>query len=163
MAPDYGTYKTIFAACPPPFAYVDLDLLAVNMRQILRRAAGRRVRIASKSIRCVAIIEKILAANPAFAGIMCFTAPEAVWLSRQGFDDLLLGYPCWRPEHVRAMCGEIACGKTLVALVDSLEHIRHLGALAAASAPRWRPRAAWSCRSAWISICRCGCRGCTLA
>ncbi|MBA3471294.1 MAG: amino acid deaminase/aldolase [Herpetosiphonaceae bacterium] len=133
MSPDYATYKPIFAACPLPFAYVDLDLLTVNMRQILQRAAGRRIRIASKSIRCVAIIEKILAANPAFAGIMCFTAPEAVWLSRQGFDDLLLGYPCWRPEHLRAMCAEIARGKTLVAMVDSLEQIRHVGAIAAAS------------------------------
>ena len=131
MAADYGSYKTIFAACPPPFAFVDLDLLAVNMRQILRRADGRRIRIASKSIRCVPIIEKILAANPGFAGIMCFTAPEAVWLSQQGFDDLLLGYPCWRPEHVRAMCGEIARGKTLVAMADSLEHIAHLGGIAA--------------------------------
>jgi D-serine deaminase-like pyridoxal phosphate-dependent protein len=131
MAADYGSYKTIFAACPPPFAFVDLDMLAINMRQILRRAAGRRIRIASKSIRCVGIIAKILDASPAFAGIMCFTAPEAVWLSRQGFDDLLLGYPCWRPDHVRAMCDEIARGKTLVAMIDSLEHIRHLAALAA--------------------------------
>ncbi|HYF62213.1 MAG TPA: amino acid deaminase/aldolase [Herpetosiphonaceae bacterium] len=131
MAPEYGTYKSIFAACPPPFAFVDLDLLATNMRQIARRASGRRIRIASKSIRCVPIIEKILAAGPAFAGIMCFTAPEAVWLSRQGFDDLLLGYPCWNAEHVRAICGEVAGGKTVVLMVDSLEQIAHLGAIAA--------------------------------
>lgn len=131
MAPEYASYKTIFAACAPPFAFVDLDLLAANMRQIVRRAAGRRIRIASKSIRCVPIIEKILAASPAFAGIMCFTAPEAVWLSRQGFDDLLIGYPCWNAGHVRAICGEVAQGKTVVAMVDSLEQIAHLGAIAA--------------------------------
>jgi D-serine deaminase-like pyridoxal phosphate-dependent protein len=90
----YTYYKTIFHGREMPFAFVDLDLLRANIRQTLARAGTKRIRLASKSIRAVALIEKILAANPLFQGVMCFTAPEAVWLSQRGLDDLLLGYPC---------------------------------------------------------------------
>src|SRR5262249_21144426 len=129
---DYSYYKAALCGQPMPFAFVDLDLLKVNIRQIVGRARGKRIRIASKSIRCVPLIEKILAANPLCQGVMCFTAPEAVWLSRRGLDDLLIGYPCWRAEDVRAICGEVRRGKTIVAMVDSLAHLEHLEAQATA-------------------------------
>lgn len=129
---DYNYYKRVFASCPPPFAFLDLDVLAINVREIAARARNKRIRIASKSIRSAPVLEKILAASPAYAGIMTFTAPETVWLSEQGFDDLLIGYPCWNDAHVRALCGEVRKGKTIVAMVDSLDHIQHLAAIAAA-------------------------------
>src|SRR5687768_15647965 len=78
--PDYNAYRRAFHGVPMPFAFVDLDLLKFNIRQTVIRARGKRIRIASKSIRSVPLIELILASNPAFQGIMCFTAPEAVWL-----------------------------------------------------------------------------------
>jgi D-serine deaminase-like pyridoxal phosphate-dependent protein len=64
---------------------------------------------------------------------MCFSAPEAAWLSRRGLDDLLIGYPCWHPDHVRALCDELRRGKTIAAMVDSAAHVEHLEAIAAAS------------------------------
>src|SRR6201747_2689580 len=115
--PTYNDYRAIFQGVPMPFAFVDLDLLKSNIRQTVVRARGKRIRIASKSIRSVALIELILAANPAFQGIMCFTAPEAVWLSQRGLDDLLLGYPCWHVAQIDAICGELRQGKTIVAMV----------------------------------------------
>jgi D-serine deaminase-like pyridoxal phosphate-dependent protein len=131
--PDYQYYKTAFHGVPMPFAFVDLDLLKFNIRQTVIRARGKRIRIASKSIRSVPLIELILASNPAFQGIMCFTAPEAVWLSRRGLDDLLIGYPCWQAAQVHEICGELRQGKTIVAMVDSITHIEHLEACAAAN------------------------------
>jgi D-serine deaminase-like pyridoxal phosphate-dependent protein len=128
----YQYYKTVFHGRAMPFAFVDLDLFTANMRQTIARAGTKRIRIASKSIRTVALIEKILASNPAFQGVMCFTAPEAVWLSRRGLDDLLLGYPCWHTEQVRAICGEVRQGKTIVLMIDAAEHAEHLAAIAAA-------------------------------
>lgn len=115
-----------------PFAYVDLDLLDENIRQIVRRANGKQIRVASKSVRCLSILRRILAADPTFQGVMCFTPAEAVYLSQQGLDNLLLGYPCWQRTQVNALCDEIAKGKTIVAMVDSVEHINHLEALAKA-------------------------------
>jgi D-serine deaminase-like pyridoxal phosphate-dependent protein len=64
---------------------------------------------------------------------MCFTAPEAVWLSQRGLDDLLIGYPCWHAAQVREVCGELRRGKTIVAMVDSIAHVEHLEACAAAN------------------------------
>ena len=80
----YDYYRGVFQGCRMPFAFVDLDLLKSNIRQTVARARGKRIRIASKSIRSLPLIELILASNPAFQGVMCFTAPEAVWLSRRG-------------------------------------------------------------------------------
>ena len=114
-----------------PFAFVDLDLLKANIRQTVARARGKRIRIASKSIRSLPLIELILASHPAFQGVMCFSAPEAVWLSRRGLDDLLLGYPCWHTVQVHAICDELRRGKTIVAMVDSIAHVEHLEACAA--------------------------------
>ena len=131
--PDYQYYKNAFHGVPMPFAFVDLDLLKSNIRQTIVRAHGKRIRIASKSIRSVSLIELILASNPAFQGIMCFSAPEAVWLSRRGLDDLLLGYPCWHGAQVSEICGELRQGKTIITMVDSIAHVEHLEACAAAN------------------------------
>jgi D-serine deaminase-like pyridoxal phosphate-dependent protein len=128
--PDYETYKRIFAGRPMPFAFVDLDLLDANIRAIVGRAGPKTIRVASKSVRSLAILKRILAADPKIHGVMSFSACEAVYLSQQGLDDLLLGYPCWHPEQVRGVCREIAGGKTIVAMIDSVEHARHLNEIA---------------------------------
>jgi D-serine deaminase-like pyridoxal phosphate-dependent protein len=130
--PTYEDYRRVFHGVPMPFAFVDLDLLKSNIRQTVARARGKRIRIASKSIRSLPLIERILASNPAFQGVMCFTAPEAIWLSRRGLDDLLLGYPCWHAAQVGEICGELRRGKTIVAMVDSIAHVEHLESCAAA-------------------------------
>jgi D-serine deaminase-like pyridoxal phosphate-dependent protein len=64
----YQCYKNALHGCPMPFAFVDLDLLQANIRQTVGRAGAKRIRLASKSIRARALVEKILAANPAFQG-----------------------------------------------------------------------------------------------
>ena len=127
---DYAYYKSVFKGQPMPFAYVDLDLLQQNIQDIIPRAADQKIRIASKSIRCVAILEKIFAADLIFQGIMCFTVPEALYLSQKGFDDLLIGYPCWHPDHIAAMCQATKNGKTIVPMLDSVEHVKHLNTIA---------------------------------
>jgi len=128
--PEYRQYKQIFQGQPMPFAYLDLDLLNQNIQQILLRAGDKKIRIASKSVRSLPILKHILASNPKFQRVMCFSPAEAVWLSQQGLDDLLLGYPVWQSEQLRAICSEIKEGKTIVAMLDSLEHVRHLDKIA---------------------------------
>jgi D-serine deaminase-like pyridoxal phosphate-dependent protein len=113
-----------------PFAFIDFDLLEKNARSIIERAGTKRIRVASKSIRSVEILRRILALDARFQGIMCFSVPEALYLSQQGFDDLLLGYPCWHPDEVRAVCGCIRSGKLITLMMDSPEHVHHLGAIA---------------------------------
>ncbi|HEX6605772.1 MAG TPA: amino acid deaminase/aldolase [Chloroflexia bacterium] len=129
---NYETYKAAFQGRQMPFAYVDLDLLDANIRQIVARAGGKPIRVASKSIRSLPILQHILAADPALRGVLCFTAPEAVYLSRQGLDDLVIGYPIWHPAQIAAVCAQVRQGKTIVAMVDSREHVAHLEAIACA-------------------------------
>ena len=72
-------------------------MLDDNARAIAHAAGGKKVRLASKSIRSVGVLNRILRSNPIFQGIMCYTAREALFLAEQGFDDLSLGYPQWQP------------------------------------------------------------------
>ena len=127
---DYAYYKQAFAGHCMPFAYLDLDLLDQNIRQVVERAAGKRVRLASKSLRSVAVLRRILAANPCFQGVMCYSAWEAVYLASQGFDDLLIGYPAWHKEDIASVAKAVAAGKTIVLMVDSIDHVGQIEAVA---------------------------------
>lgn len=120
---DYAYYKAVFAGQPMPFAYLDLDLLAQNIRDILKRAQGKKIRLASKSLRSVWVLRHLLDADPTFQGIMSFTAREAAYLASQGFDDLLIGYPCWHEEDIAAVARPTAGGKTITLMIDSIEHV----------------------------------------
>ena len=113
-----------------PFAYLDLDLFDQNIRQVVARAGGKRVRLASKSLRSVAVIQRIFASDPCFQGIMCYTALEAVYLASQGFDDLLVGYPAWNEQDLAAVARAVAAGTHITLMVDSLEHVQQVETVA---------------------------------
>lgn len=127
---DYAYYKAVCAGIPMPFAYVDLDLLEQNMKAILQRNNGKKIRLASKSIRSVAMLRKILDYSDQFQGIMCFDAREAVDLAQHGFTDLLLGYPIWHESYIREIAQAIQKGATITLMVDSIEHIMHIERIA---------------------------------
>ncbi|HEV2654521.1 MAG TPA: amino acid deaminase/aldolase [Ktedonobacteraceae bacterium] len=127
---DYAYYKEIFAGRAMPFAYLDLDLLAENIRQVLARAGEKRVRLASKSLRSVAVLRRILDADPRFQGIMCYTAREAAFLAAQGFDDLLIGYPTWHEQDLITVAQMTATGTTVTLMVDSIEHVERIERIA---------------------------------
>ncbi len=120
---DYAYYKEIFSGRTMPFAYLDLDLLDQNIRQVQTRASGKRVRLASKSLRSVAVIRHILSADPCFQGIMCYSPREAVYLAKQGFEDLLIGYPAWHEQDIAAIAQVTAAGAHITLMVDSIEHV----------------------------------------
>jgi D-serine deaminase-like pyridoxal phosphate-dependent protein len=80
---------------PPatPLMVVDLDAFDANAADLARRAAGKPIRVASKSVRVPALIERALA-TPGFHGVLAFTLREALWLERQGLsDDIVIAYP----------------------------------------------------------------------
>ena len=89
----HARYEAIFDSVTPPFAFVDLDALRANARFMLAQAAGKPIRIASKSVRSVAVLRRILELDPGFAGILAFTLPEALFLAEQGFEDIVVAYP----------------------------------------------------------------------
>ena len=67
---------------------------AVSQRRATWNAAprGKPIRLASKSLRCRALQERVLARD-GFRGTLAFTLPEALWLAAHGADDILVAYP----------------------------------------------------------------------
>ncbi len=77
----------------PPMVVVDLDAFDANAADLVRRADGKPVRVASKSLRIPALVRRALAA-PGFAGVLAYSLREALWLVREGVtDDVVMGYP----------------------------------------------------------------------
>jgi D-serine deaminase-like pyridoxal phosphate-dependent protein len=109
-----------------PFAYVDRDLLDLNIRAIAQAAGTKKIRIASKSIRSLEVLRHILDSDPRFQGIMCYTAEEAEFLAGHGFDDLLLGYPTWEPEGIERLARLIGEGRQIAFMADCIEHVEQL-------------------------------------
>jgi D-serine deaminase-like pyridoxal phosphate-dependent protein len=126
QADDYPYYREIFRGRPLPFAYLDLDLFEENVRQIASQAGRKRIRVASKSLRCVAAIRRVLEADACFQGIMCYTAREAAYLAGLGLQDLLIGYPAWNSEDIAAVAKATAGGARITLMIDSIAHIEQI-------------------------------------
>ncbi len=126
----YHAYKSALDGKSFPLAYVDLDLLEENIKIILQRSGNKNIRIASKSVRCTYILEYILQSNDQFQGIMSFTGAEAVFLSKKGFDNLLIAYPELNANTIDDICSEIKKGKYINLMVDRVEHLQLLNDIA---------------------------------
>jgi D-serine deaminase-like pyridoxal phosphate-dependent protein len=111
-AADRARYDRATAHLDAPLAIVDLEAFDANADDLVRRAGGKPIRVASKSVRCRHLLERVLA-KEGFAGIMSFTLAESLWLARSGFDDVLLAYP----SADRARFAELAADPKLAAAV----------------------------------------------
>ncbi|WP_217550383.1 amino acid deaminase/aldolase [Streptomyces sp. GbtcB6] len=111
-AADRARYDRATAHLDAPLAIVDLEAFDANADDLVRRAGGKPIRVASKSVRCRHLLERVLA-KEGFAGIMSFTLAESLWLARSGFDDILLAYP----SADRARFAELAADPKLAAAV----------------------------------------------
>jgi len=118
-------YETAFADHEPPYAFVDLDAMWSNSRDMLRRSLGKRIRVASKSLRCRALLRAALDSDSGYRGVLAFTLPEALWLASEGYDDLVVAYPTSDRDALRelaSLTGENPSGAPVV-MVDSTEHL----------------------------------------
>lgn len=118
----YTHYRKLFADRELPLAFVDRDAVDRNIESVQARADGTPVRIASKSIRCRAVMEYVLD-HEGFRGVMCYHGHEAAYLAEDGFEDLLVAYPIWQESELRAVCDAIADGATVTLMVDSPDHV----------------------------------------
>jgi D-serine deaminase-like pyridoxal phosphate-dependent protein len=111
-------YERIFAEVEAPFAFVDLGAMWANAEEMLGRAGGKPVRVASKSIRCRALQEEIL--------------------RRDGFEDLLLAYPTADAGALSELALRSAAnpGAAPVVMVDCVRHLEMIeSVLGTAAAP----------------------------
>ncbi|MFC4053363.1 amino acid deaminase/aldolase [Actinomadura syzygii] len=116
-------YDAATAGIEAPFAAVDLAAFRANAAGLVRRAAGKPIRVASKSVRCRALLADVLAMD-GFAGIMAFTLPEALWLAAEGVsDDILVAYPTTDRTALAALAADPAAARAVTLMVDCPEHL----------------------------------------
>jgi D-serine deaminase-like pyridoxal phosphate-dependent protein len=122
------------AGLQPPFAVVDLDALWANAADMEALASGKPIRLASKSVRCRALQERVLSRR-GFAGTLAFTLPEALWLSQHGLQDIVVAYPTADADALAELVRLRAQRPQakLTVMVDCMQHVEMIASAGASS------------------------------
>ena len=110
------------AGLTAPLAVVDLDAFDANADDLVRRAAGTPIRLASKSLRCRPLIERALA-HEGFHGVMAYAVAEALWLVESGIEDVFVAYPSVDRVALQQLRSDERAAEQITVAVDSVEHV----------------------------------------
>ena len=103
----------------PPFAVVDLGAFDANAAALVARAAGKPLRVASKSVRCRPLLRRALA-GPGWRGVLAYTLGEAIWLVRSGVtDDAVVAYPTADRQALAELAADADLAAAVCVMVDS--------------------------------------------
>ncbi|WP_456598948.1 alanine racemase [Blastococcus sp. SYSU DS0616] len=125
------------AGLDPPFAVLDLAALDANAADLVARAAGKPIRVASKSVRCRGVLRRVLA-RPGFSGVLAYTLREALWLAggeEPVSTDVVVGYPSVDAVALRQLAGDEQAAGRVTLMVDSVEHLELIDAVAPPGGP----------------------------
>jgi D-serine deaminase-like pyridoxal phosphate-dependent protein len=147
--PRFAAYQKATADIDPPLAIVDLDAFDHNAADLARRAGGKPIRVASKSVRCRRLLDRVLA-MPGYAGVLAYSLPEALWLCSTGMaTDIVVAYPTVDRVAVRGLATDPVAREHITIMVDSVGHLDWLDAVLGAGHPpirvcleldvSWRP------------------------
>ena len=78
---------------------ISAEALRRNAFDMLDRAAGTPIRVASKSVRVRGVLDAVLAL-PGYRGVLAYTLPEALWLAETGDR---MSWSATRPPTARAI------------------------------------------------------------
>ena len=120
---DLRRFDAATAELDPPFAIVDMAAFTANAAAMTRRAGGKPIRLASKSVRCRHLIEQVLQAD-GFHGILAYTLPEALWLADCGTsDDIVVAYPTADRSALARLAGNAGAATAIAVMVDCTDHL----------------------------------------
>jgi D-serine deaminase-like pyridoxal phosphate-dependent protein len=123
---------------PTPLMVVDLDAFDANAADLARRAGGKPIRLASKSVRVPALIERALA-TPGFHGVLAYTLREALWLERQGFaDDIVIAYPTVDRPALAELVASPSTASHITLMIDDVAQLDVVDAIRSSQAVRVR-------------------------
>lgn len=105
----------------PPYGVISVEALAANAHDMLARAQGTTIRVASKSVRVRGVLDAVLAL-PGYHGILAYTLPEAVWLA-ETHDDIVVGYPTADRGAIAALAADERLAARVTLMVDSMTHL----------------------------------------
>ena len=115
-----------------PVAAIDVPALRYNALDMVVRAGGVPIRVASKSVRVREVIDATLA-MPGYHGILAFTLPEALWLA-ETHDDVVLGYPTVDRAAIAALAADERAAARVTLMVDDLAQLDLIDAVVAPGA-----------------------------
>ncbi|MEZ2372969.1 amino acid deaminase/aldolase [Arthrobacter sp. RCC_34] len=104
-----------------PLAVLSLPALRRNAADLQRRAQGKPIRVASKSIRSRAVLRAVLEL-PGFHGILAYALAEALWLAEE-FDDVVVAYPTADRTALAALAHSAPARERVTLMVDSVEQL----------------------------------------
>ena len=106
-----------------PLVVVDLAAFDANADDLARRAGGTPVRVASKSLRVPALLERALA-HPGFRGVLAFTLREALWLHEHEIsDDIVVAYPTVDRAALAELVGSPSAAAHITLMIDDPAHL----------------------------------------
>lgn len=123
----YSVYRELFGGISMPLAFVELDALNRNAGRVAEATGDRTVRVVTKSIRSVELLRRILKIQDCFQGLMTFSSEEALYLSENGFEDILVAYPVWNTDEIK-LAADVSAAVTLT--VSSEAHVERVGRIA---------------------------------
>jgi D-serine deaminase-like pyridoxal phosphate-dependent protein len=135
----YRRYHDAVRGEPLPVAVVDLDALEQNVDTLVApvRRAGKTLRVASKSVRCVELLRRIVArGGGTVRGVMAYSPAEASFLAGEGFGDVLVAYPTAQPRDAALIAAANRDGAHVSIVADAPEHLAVLAAAAAEAGTR---------------------------
>jgi D-serine deaminase-like pyridoxal phosphate-dependent protein len=123
----YAGLAAATAELDPPYGVISLPALTHNAFDLLDRAAGKPIRVASKSVRVRGVIDAVLAL-PGYAGVLAYTLPEANWLATpsehgEAIDDVVVAYPTADRAALRQLGTTPHLAARVTIMVDSVAHL----------------------------------------
>lgn len=125
MSWDFEALRRALAGEVAPALVVSLPDLDANVARFraVAEASGKKIRLATKSVRVPGLVRRILEqGGAAFSGLMCYSAPEAALLAGEGHDDLLVAYPPAHAMDFEAVAILAERGKLVVSALDCDAH-----------------------------------------
>lgn len=114
-----------------PVIALSVEALSYNAHDLLRRAGGLPIRVASKSVRVREVLDAVLAL-PGYSGVLGYSLAEAVWLS-ETIDDIVVAYPTADRAAIAALAADPRAAERVTLMVDSPEQLDLIDSVVAPS------------------------------
>ena len=105
----------------PPVLVGQLQALRHNLDQLVERARGKPIRIASKSLRVRGLIEACQQVD-GIAGVLAYTLAEAIWLAGT-IDDVVVGYPSVDRSAIAKLAADDAIADRVTIMIDDPQQL----------------------------------------
>ena len=126
----WGRLGEATAGLDTPLGAIDLEALAANAYDMLDRAQGTSIRVASKSIRVRGVLDAVLAL-PGYHGVLAYTLSEALWLAEQGVQDVVVGYPTADRAALARLASSPESAAHVTVMIDDVAQLDLIDAVAA--------------------------------